>query len=76
MSSDSRSVQIVLLNSNNSFSFYLFSNLFFNPLYLQQDGRLEPAYFSPNNKYFDQLLKTVKNKTTIMNLVFKEFLQT
>ena len=43
---------------------------------LQQDGRLAPAYFSPNYKYFDQLLQTVKNKTTVLMLVFKEFLQT
>ena len=37
---------------------------------------LEPAYFSPDYKYFDQLLQTVKNKTTVLNLVFEEFLQT
>ena len=37
---------------------------------------LAPAYFSPNYKYFDQLLQTVKNKTTALTLVFKEFLQT
>ena len=42
----------------------------------KQDGRLAPAYFSPNYKYFDQLLQTVKNKTTVLILVFKEFLQT
>ena len=42
----------------------------------KQDGRLPPAYFSPNYKYFDQLLQTVKNKTTVLILVFKEFLQT
>ena len=42
----------------------------------RQDGRLAPAYFSPNYKYFDQLLQTVKNKTTVLILVFKEFLQT
>ena len=41
----------------------------------QQDGRLAPAYFSPNYKYFDQLLQKVKNKTTVLILVFKEFLQ-
>ena len=41
----------------------------------EQDGRLAPAYFSPNYKYFDQLLQTVKNKTTVLILVFKEFLQ-
>ena len=35
-----------------------------------QDGRLAPAYFSPNCKYFDQLLQTVKNKTTVLTLVF------
>ena len=43
---------------------------------MQQDGWLAPAYFSPNYKYFDQLLLTVKNKTTVLILVFKEFLQT
>ena len=37
---------------------------------------LAPAYFSPNYKYFDQLSQTVKNKTTVLILVFKEFLQT
>ena len=37
---------------------------------------LSPAYFSPNYKYFDQLLQTVKNQTTVLILVFKEFLQT
>ena len=37
---------------------------------------LAPAYFSPNYKYFDQFLQTVKNKTTVLILVFKEFLQT
>ena len=37
---------------------------------------LAPAYFSPNYKYFVQLLQTVKNKTTVLILVFKEFLQT
>ena len=41
-----------------------------------QDGRLALAYFSPNYKYLDQLLKTVTNKTSVLNLVFKEFLQT
>ena len=41
----------------------------------KQDGRLALAYFSPNYKYFDQLLQTVKNKTTVLNLVFKEFLR-
>ena len=47
----------------------------FNWLKYQQDGRLAPAYLSPNYKYFDQLLQTVK-KTTVLILVFKEFLQT
>ena len=37
---------------------------------------LAPAYFSPDYKYFDQLLQTVKNKATVLILVFKEFLQT
>ena len=45
-------------------------------LNIGQDGRLEQAYFLPNYKYFDQLLQTVKNKTTDLILVFKEFLQT
>ena len=37
---------------------------------------LAPAYFSPNYKYFDQLLQTVKNKTLVLIVVFKEFSQT
>ena len=36
---------------------------------------LAPADFSPNYKYFDQLSELVKNKTTVLILVFKEFLQ-
>ena len=39
----------------------------------QQNGRLAPAYFSPNYKYFDQLLQTIKNKTTVLILAFKVF---
>ena len=35
-----------------------------------------PTHFSPNYIYFDQLLQTVKNKTTVLILVFKQFLQT
>ena len=31
----------------------------------QQDGRLAPAYFSQEYKYFDQHLPTVKNETTV-----------
>ena len=42
----------------------------------KQDGRLAPAYFSPNYQYFDQLLQTIKHKTTVMILIFKDFLQT
>ena len=42
----------------------------------KQDGRLAPPYFSPNYKYFDQISQTVKNKTTVLILVFKDFLQT
>ena len=37
---------------------------------IEQDGWLAPAFFSPNYKYFDQLLQTVKNKTTVLILVF------
>ena len=40
-----------------------------------QTRRLAPAYFSPNYKYFGLVLQTVKNKTTVLNLVFNEFLQ-
>ena len=41
----------------------------------KQDGQLAPAYFSPNYKYSDdQLLQTVKNETTALNLVFKGFI--
>ena len=43
---------------------------------MKQGGRLAPAYFSPHYKYFDQILQTVKNETTVVNLVFKSFLQT
>ena len=31
---------------------------------------------SPNYKFFDQLLQTVKNQTTLLISVFKKFLQT
>ena len=34
------------------------------------------ALFSPNYKCSDQLLQTVKNKTTVLKVIFKEFLQT
>ena len=37
---------------------------------------LAPANFSPNYKNFDQLLQTVKNKTIVLILVFKEFIHT
>ena len=43
---------------------------------IKQDGWLAPAYFSPNYKCIDRVLQTVKNKTTVLILVFKEFLQT
>ena len=39
----------------------------------KQDGRLAPAYFSPNYNSFDQALQTVEIDTTVLNLVFKEF---
>ena len=42
----------------------------------QQYGRLAPAYFSPNYKFFDQFLPAVGIDTTVLNLVFKGFLQT
>ena len=41
----------------------------------KQDGRLALAYFSANYKNFDQLLQTVKNKTTVLILVFNNFSQ-
>ena len=31
---------------------------------LEQDGRLAPAYFSPEHKFFDQHLQAVRNETT------------
>ena len=31
----------------------------------EQDGRLAPAYFSQEHKYFDQLLLIVKNETIV-----------
>ena len=39
----------------------------------KQDGRLAPAYFSPNYKYFDQLLQTVKNKNYCFEFSFQRF---
>ena len=45
-------------------------------LNIKQDGRLTPAYFSQEYKYFDQYLPTVKNETTVQNLVSENFLQT
>ena len=44
--------------------------------FCKQDGRLAPACFSPNYNFFDQALQTVEIDTTVLNLVFKEFLQT
>ena len=41
----------------------------------KQDGRLAPAYFSQEYKFFDRLLLTVKNETTVENLVNESFLQ-
>ena len=32
---------------------------------IKQDGRLAPAYFSQEHKYFDQHLPTVKNETIV-----------
>ena len=49
------------------------SCIFSNSLNGKQDGRLARAYFSPNYNYFYQLLQTVKNETTVLNLVFKRF---
>ena len=63
-----------------TFVFHFFfegSNLFSTEApNIKQGGRLPLAYFSPNYKYFDQILQTVKNKTTVLILVFKDFLQT
>ena len=42
----------------------------------QKSNMLAPAYFSPNYKYFDHFLQTVKIKTTVLIIVFNEFLQT
>ena len=41
----------------------------------QQDGWLAPTYFLHNYKYFDQLLQTVKNETTVLDSFLKGFLQ-
>ena len=32
---------------------------------IKQGGRLAPAYFSQEHKYFDQHLPTVKNETIV-----------
>ena len=53
-------------NSNRRFSSRMCNLL---PKYLRritrQDVRIAPAYFSPEYKYFDQHLQTVKNETTV-----------
>ena len=36
-----------------------------NPMKDKQDGRLAPAFFSQEHKYFDQHLPTVKNETIV-----------
>ena len=41
----------------------------------EQDGRLTGIFFA-QLQIFYQLLQTVKNETTVLNLVFKGFLQT
>ena len=41
----------------------------------EQDGRLALANFSHNYTYLGQILQTVKNKTTVLIIVFEEFLQ-
>ena len=43
---------------------------------VQQDGRLAPAYFLPNDKFFDELLQKVKNETYVLKSVFKVFFTT
>ena len=48
-------------------------DFFSNSLNGKQEGRLAPAYFSPHYNHFYQLLRTVKNETTVLNLVFKGF---
>ena len=63
------------INESPSLLFYIVCDIFCQNNE-KQDGRLAPVYFSPNYKYFDQLLQTVKNKTIVLNLDFKEFLQT
>ena len=42
----------------------------------KQDARLAPAKFLTNYKFFDQILLTVKNETSVLIIVFIEFLQT
>ena len=42
----------------------------------KQDGQLALAFFSPNYNFFDQALQTVEIDTTVLTLVFKDFLQT
>ena len=38
----------------------------------RRNMEVAPTYFSPDYKYFDQLLQTVGNRTTVSILVFKE----
>ena len=41
----------------------------------KQDGRLAPAFFSQENKRFDQHLPTVISETTVQIIVYESFLQ-
>ena len=40
---------------------------------IKQDGRLAPAYLSPNYKYFDQFLQTVKKRLKTKLLFWYQF---
>ena len=51
----------------------LATGLFLTNWNKKQDGWLAPAYFSLDYKQFDQILQTVKNDTTGLNLVIKVF---
>ena len=50
--------------NSNRISWALLLN-FTEPIKNKQHGRLAPAYFSQEYKYFDQHLPTVKNETTV-----------
>ena len=54
----------------------LHNNMEYQLNQFDEDGQLAPALYSPGLNQINQLLQLVKNGTTVLNLVSKDFLQT